>query len=404
MNEEIINLLLTGYMKREFNIFTPNIVIYVLSLYYTDGNIIPCNVFDMKLTKLGNNIVRMYINNSGFYYLSSNNELFVNGTGGANLGCSIDTKGSNVKPAIAHPIFNGTKRVSIISHGLYNKHTFVYTVNNELYGWGTNEYKQINPKFSAAPINNPRLIKCDFRSSLIQIECGHNYSLFLTLKGSVYGCGNNMLGQLTYNYSGNYSYPSKGMHAGIQSIKLLSNIKQIACGYQSSYCVDKSNTLRVFGDNSDGALGLGRYMDMAQIDHIRIVNGIKVASIKAGFSHACCLTVNQDAYTFGYNTKGQCGIKEIESEAVYGPHKISLNKKINDIKCGSSHTFVKTINNNFYGFGNNEAGQLLIDKKISKTNIPVLINNDALYTKLGSTKTIIDLIPGWYQTFVLQKC
>ena len=56
----------------------------------------------------------------------------------------------------------------------------------------------------------------------------------------------------------------------------------------------------------------------------------------------------------------------------------------------------------YYVFGKNEEGQIFLEN-LGEIHEPTLLTNKDLCQKIGNNGEIIDLIPGFYQTFILQK-
>ena len=83
---------------------------------------------------------------------------------------------------------------------------------------------------------------------LVNIQCGDDHILFLDDKGIVYSYGNNKYGQcgMEINNSNDENYLNF-----ITQINLF-NIKDIKCGADSSYCIDKYGQLYAFGSNEYG--------------------------------------------------------------------------------------------------------------------------------------------------------
>ena len=390
MTPETLELMVSGYMRTNFDGFTPDIIIYVIKIFLNDNNIIACNVYDKDFNKISINgdIIGVFMNFSSYFYVSSKNILYCNGANNFNqLGC--EESKNKIVSIMKHPIFNGDKSVFVVSKGLYNHHCFVYTNNNELYGFGRNEYNEISKDIKDEKVK-PILIKYNFGSKITQIECASQHTLFLTLLGSVFGCGCNDLGQISKdgNNKDNIIY-----------IKSLKNITNISCSHNSSFAIDSNNILYTFGSNTCCILGIGDDIESVGINEL-IFDKFKY--IETGYGHVACLTLDDKLYCWGYNSYGQCGRNSMGSNLKI-PSIVNIDGNIIDVKCGSSHTIVKTYPNEFYSFGNNQDKQLLIHTNGDSTHKPTLISKDKLCTSIGNNSDIIDLIPGFYQTFILQK-
>ena len=69
------------------------------------------------------------------------------------------------------------------------------TSDNELYGWGSNQYGQLAKQVMTDNIRKPYII--DINNLIVkEISCGSHHTLMLTTDGMVYGWGENILGQI----------------------------------------------------------------------------------------------------------------------------------------------------------------------------------------------------------------
>ena len=75
-----------------------------------------------------------------------------------------------------------------------------------------------------------------------------------------------------------------------------------------------------------------------------------------------------ELYSFGSNSYGQLGFGNTRN--YFSPRKIPELGDVEFVECGTSFVVCKTSNNQFYCWGNNEAGQLGIDTKESKKTKP----------------------------------
>ena len=69
MSCKLYDLIVNRYMRCNFTMFIPDIVIHVLMLFYSDINSIPCNVYDKELKFICDNIINVYLNYSTYFYM-----------------------------------------------------------------------------------------------------------------------------------------------------------------------------------------------------------------------------------------------------------------------------------------------------------------------------------------------
>ena len=107
---------------------------------------------------------------------------------------------------------------------------------------------------------------------------------------------------------------------------------------------------------------------------------------------------------FGNNDCHQCGIKK--RFKIFLPNKLNINindDKIIDIKCGFNHTIIKTITNKFYSFGSNKNNQLCLTNNNKRKVLPTLISNEFIKSNTKCDGNIIDIIPGFDNSYILQQ-
>ena len=402
-----LDLLVTGYIKETFDRYAPDIVIHKISIFYSNKNTIPFNVYrfekrSYKCIKINgniNNIIDMYTIGSSQYYITNDNQLY---TFGKNIRGRLGIGKINVGVETTfrrHEFFDG-EYIDVISQSRNSFHCFV-CMNDKLYGSGNNESKsqQLSTKIStSAHVYTPQLI-CNiydvFKSPIKQIESGLHHTMFLTENGNIYGSGGNSKKQLLLD----------DIHKiyDITLIPKLKHIQNICCGDYSSYTLDMDGIMLAFGQNKNACLGAeldgigyNAKSGFNKISH----NDTKIKGICCGSFHVSYVTDNNDVYMFGNNAHGQCGFNS--PNKIIEPRKLMLNEMISDIKCGLLHNIIKTINGDYYSFGWNSQGQCLAsnDKTIRQ---PMLLSQKYLKDKIGNNNDIIALIPTYIQTFVLQK-
>ena len=285
-------LLISGYIKEMCQHWCPTVILYILYTFYDKQfNCRPCFGFDNCIKKSNafnryNDIIGVIINKFSQFYITNNNKLYIKGdnyNGQLGLGYT-----SNEYQLIEHEYFKNNRSPKIISHGLNNYHCYIYTINNELYGFGNNLDFQISKNISMHSIKIPILIKYEFNSDIISIECGSFHSLFLTINGNVFGCGSNH----SYQLNRNESETNNNSEYSIIQIQSWKNIKQIGCSQTSSFALDFSGKIFSIGDIKIPKMNQSIYFD----------------KISVGGSHVCLLNEYGTIYAFGNNFSGQCGI------------------------------------------------------------------------------------------------
>ena len=340
------------------------------------------DIFDSKGTRVKDKCTYFAYTGSSYFFIQ-NNILFVKGDNQwSQLG--TNKKIENINDSIKHDFFKENIDIQWISNSLTASHCFVYTKKKQLYGFGLNGDKQIGLKRTGIEEYKPLLIKYNFGTSLKQIQTGYKHTLFLCQNANVYGCGLNDCLQLSN------AYKKRKNNYSIQKIINTQNIKSIKCCGNSSYFLNSNNILSACGNNESGELGI-KNKSINKSGSIEVILK-QIKTLDCGSFHIGCLTLKNKLYMFGNNLDYQCGLNNID-ECHLGNEIILLNTNdiILDIKCARHHSIIKTNNNNYYSFGKNDYGELLIENNDYKVYIPRKISLKYLHSITKSNNAIIDL-------------
>ena len=367
-----INDIIKGYINIIIKTCIVNDIIDVIRLFIGDMNV-TLNVYQSYRygkQKIKINVIdecnQIFIDYKSLYAIK-NNKLYKNGA-------CLD--------------FFNDKTVICVQESLVSHHTLIQT-NKGLYGFGYNERNQLGiDAILVGRINalNPILVSCEFNSILCQIKCGLHHSLFLCENGNVYGCGDNDRGQLSNKYD------SKNKYNIIQCIIDSNNISYIDCSAVSSYILDINGNLKAFGNDVEAQLGM-KNKGIEQSGRILFIAN-KVSMMSCGYGFFVYLTKNEVSL---YCDNG------LNMDECHFGNKLKLKRNIISIKCGGFHTILKTNINEYYSFGDNSEYQLLIKSDKKKISKPTLISNKYLYKMTKSNKMIIDLLPSYLSTYIIQE-
>ena len=141
----------------------------------------------------------------------------------------------------------------------------------------------------------------------------------------------------------------------------------------------------------------------------KIDANIKITLFDCGRHHVGCISTDKQLYMFGHNLLGQLGRTPPQlgqqMDTIYHVKGKQGIICIDNIKCGDSHTIAKTIDNEYYSFGDNRKNQLCIEPQTyTRTYIsrPKLMDIEYIKKLTKCNGNIIDIIPGNCVTFILQ--
>ncbi|XP_009886669.1 PREDICTED: LOW QUALITY PROTEIN: X-linked retinitis pigmentosa GTPase regulator, partial [Charadrius vociferus] len=243
-----------------------------------------------------------------------------------------------------------------------DEHTAIVTGNGKLYMFGSNNWGQLGLG-SKNTVSKPTCVKALKPEKTKLAVCGRNHTLVYTEKGNVYAAGGNSEGQLGLG--------DTEERTTFHLINFFTNqhkIKQLAAGSYTSAAVTEDGQLFVWGDNSEGQIGLA---DKACVTvPCQVDVGKPVSSVSCGYYHSALITGDGELYTFGEPENGKLGLlpEQLKNNRVPQP-VLGIMEKVNKVACGGEHTVVLT-ETDVYTFGLGQYGQLGHGTFIFETSVP----------------------------------
>ncbi|XP_068279474.1 X-linked retinitis pigmentosa GTPase regulator [Nyctibius grandis] len=243
-----------------------------------------------------------------------------------------------------------------------DEHSAVVTGNGKLYMFGSNNWGQLGLG-SKNTVSKPTCVKALKPEKTKLAVCGRNHTLVYTEKGNVYAAGGNSEGQLGLG--------DTEERTTFHLISFFTNkhkIKQLAAGSYTSAAVTEDGQLFVWGDNSEGQIGLANEAFVSVPCQVDV--GKPVSSISCGYYHSALITGDGELYTFGEPENGKLGLlpEQLKNNRVPQP-VLGIMEKVNKVACGGEHTVVLT-ETDVYTFGLGQYGQLGHGTFIFETSVP----------------------------------
>ena len=192
------------------------------------------------------------------------------------------------------------------------------------------------------------------------VAVGEFHSLFIKSDGSLWGMGNNEIGQLG---DGTYGSPP---YFGINRPEqiLASNVKATAAGFFHSLFVRSDGSLWAMGANSYGQLGDGTYNTSTNLPEQIVASG--VTAIAAGYYHSLFLKSDGSLWAMGFNYYG--GLGDGTTNTINHPEQIVAGG-VTAIAAGSVHSLFLKSDGSLWAMGYNGYGTLG-DGTYNNTNKP----------------------------------
>ncbi|XP_036778027.2 probable E3 ubiquitin-protein ligase HERC3 isoform X10 [Manis pentadactyla] len=262
-------------------------------------------------------------------------------------------------------------------------------------------------------------------SSVKEVACGGNHSMFLLEDGEVYTCGLNTKGQLGHEREGNRP----------EQIGALADqhIVHVACGESHSLALSDRGQLFSWGAGSDGQLGLMTTEDSVAVPsivesnsfevtqpqtllilallHTRLIQKLNqqtILQVSCGNWHCLALAADGQFFTWGKNSHGQLGLgKEFPCQA--SPQRVRSLEGIPlaQVTAGGAHSFALSLSGAVFGWGMNNAGQLGLsdeEDRESPCHVKLLRMQKVVYISCGEEHTAVLTKSGGVFTFGAGSC
>ena len=224
---------------------------------------------------------------------------------------------------------------------------------------------------------------------LVQVACGNQHTLFLTESGNVFATGHGAYGILGTGDAGDELWPVE-LSALTTTLMDKEKVIKIQCGGNFSAFITDAGNLYVWGRNDSGQLGLGEEsqgdMHSAERYPRKIPffesERIFIKDIACGENHVVALAQNGAIYYWGDRTW-------LEPHVVSLPEANGGLKGITKIAAGSKYSFALSESGILYTWGAKNSGCLVIDNVKQSPITPVAIPPSAF----GNEK-IVDISAG----------
>ncbi|KAL0491795.1 ultraviolet-B receptor [Acrasis kona] len=243
------------------------------------------------------------------------------------------------------------EKIQKISAGRY--FSLALTDRGQIYAWGDNNVGQLGLG-DKTDRSTPCIVDELAGRKVSDISAGAAFSVCVTSDGEVYSWGGNQMGQLCQGDSSERVKP--------QRIRSLDNseVVEIKCGGHHCMMVNGEGNLYTWGWNRYGQLGLGDDDSRGQATCVTALRSVKLESVCAGVAHSIALTVTGDLYTWGRNDHFQLGLPDSHADRYVPQFVTILTDRVDRVFCTSSawHTIVVLRNGEVKAFGWNHKGQL----------------------------------------------
>lgn len=270
--------------------------------------------------------------------------------------------------------------------------TCAISTTGQGYCWGDNKHGQLGSgskqSIKIHPVaiaeGNGSAIPAD--TTLKQIGIGQSYACALSQQGHVYCWGINQYGQLGNSSTIQYSkVPVAVMQGNKNGIPLDTTITQIAVGFTYACALDQNGQAYCWGADDNGQLGNGSYMPQSNLPIAVQRGGLSAISqntelvqLAASKTAVCARSQQGHVYCWGLNQYGQLGNGTTLTTATPVKVKLPAGVKMLQIS-GGLYSFCGAANNgNTYCWGS-DAHYELGDGKKTLEDKPVVAHSFKIF-------------------------
>jgi alpha-tubulin suppressor-like RCC1 family protein len=229
-------------------------------------------------------------------------------------------------------------------------------------------------------------------SSAVAVAGGYYHTAVVLADGTVRTFGRNNQGELGVNDTTSRLTP-------VQVFGISSSATAVACGFYHTAVLLADGTVRTFGFNGQGQLGTNGVGGVTPVQVFGISSS--ATAVACGQYHSAVLLANGTVRTFGRNDYGQLGLNDNTNR--YTPVQVfGISSSATAVVCGSNHTVVLLADGTVRIFGSNSTGQLGIDVNGGTRQTPVQvfgISSSSVAIAGGVNYTAVLLADGTVRTF-----
>jgi alpha-tubulin suppressor-like RCC1 family protein len=274
----------------------------------------------------------------------------------------------------------GTKNDWVaVSAGEY--HSLALRTDGSLWAWGSNSHGQLG---LGDEVTRHLPARVGTWNDWIVVAAGRNYSFGIRADGSLWAWGGNDDGQLGVGNITDRNVPTR---VGIWHT--WNDWVAIDAGDSHSLGIRANGSLYAWGENDEGALGLGGISQVTAPTQVGSLQDWKL--ISAGEDHSLGLRGGDLMYAWGENTYGQLGLNDTSDRDT--PVKVGTSFSWDywkAISAGDLHSLGIQTDKSLWAWGSNSTGQLGVGGDPAYRNKPVKVGvwNDWQTVSAGSSHSL----------------
>jgi alpha-tubulin suppressor-like RCC1 family protein len=275
-------------------------------------------------------------------------------------------------------------------------HSCAITATGSLRCWGDNTYGGLGYGDTTARTTPP--------TTGVNVGVGRTVKRVVVGKGIGFTCallddatvkcwGNNTYGELGYNDSTQRNAPADP----VVNLGSSNTARTIAAGYDHVCVILDSNAVKCWGTNGYGQLGNGTTTQLSAppANAINLGPGNAAKEIVAGVGFTCALLANNSVKCWGNNGNGELGIGSTATQytPLDTPINLGTGRTAKRLSAGQYHVCAILDNDTVKCWGYNNYGQLGYGDTASRT-----APDPTATVNLGTGRTAVQIVAGYNHT------
>ena len=262
-------------------------------------------------------------------------------------------------------------------------HTIIVDTDGQCYTWGKCHYGQLGQGEMDEDIHVPRLLSFPAEIRISQVAAGDSHTLAVTCEGCVFSWGCGYYGALGHNTEVSLTTPHL-----IESLKDVT-IVSVCGGASHSLAVTDSGRVYSWGRDHMGQLGLppylieksGKKFRLNQKTPVKVpLDAVgQVRTTAACASHTLLLLTTGKVLTFGDNTSGQLGRKDVTDDDIKQtviPSEYFDGSSVSFVAAGSKHCAAVSKDGSVYTWGSGKYGRLGTGSSLSRSTPTRIVTHE----------------------------